>query len=152
MSVGVGPRTYENETLEALLPHRHPFLLVDRIEVIETGRHVVGTKRLTGGEWWSRAGVPNGIPFLLVLEGLAQTSGALVSDLANGNAGITAYFMGADKVRFRHPALVGDVLRFDVTLQQWRRGICRSLAVATIESDAAVVATAELTTVVRRSS
>jgi 3-hydroxyacyl-[acyl-carrier-protein] dehydratase len=152
VSVGIVPRIYENESLLALLPHQYPFLLVDRIDVIEPGRHVIGSKRLTGGEWWSRAGVPNGIPFLLVLEALAQTSGALVTDLAKTSTGITAYFLGADKVRFRHPARVGDVLHLDITLQQWRRGVCRALGVATLESDGSIVATAELTTVVRPSS
>lgn len=142
-------RTYEGKALQALLPHRYPFVLVDRIEVVDPGRHVVGTKRLTGSEWWGRAGAADGIPFVLVLEALAQTSGALVPDLVGATAGITAYFMGADKVRFRQSARVGDVIQLDVTLQQWRRGICRTRGIATLQDDGAIVVSAELTTVIR---
>lgn len=142
-------RAYEAKALEALLPHRYPFLLVDRIEIIEPGRHVVGIKRLTGSEWWGRGGAADGIPFVLVLEALAQTSGALVPDLVGATAGITAYFMGADKVRFRQSARVADVVHLDVTLQQWRRGICRTRGLATLEDSGAIIASAELTTVIR---
>ena len=140
-------RAYDAQSLELLLPHRYPFLLVDRIEVIEPGRHVIGTKRITSGEWWMGAEPREVIPFTLVLEALAQTSGALVPDLAGGDAGTIAYFMGADRVRFRHPSHAGDELVLDVTLKLWRRGLCRTRGVATVGGS--VVVSAELTTIVR---
>lgn len=139
-------RVYDARALEALLPHRYPFLLVDRVEVIEPGRRVVGTKRLTGGDWWMGSGaVP--MPFPLVLEALAQAGGTLIRDLTQGTSAVIAYFLGADRVRYRRPARAGEELRLEVSLRQWRRGVCRTRGVATVND--AVVLTAELTTIVR---
>jgi 3-hydroxyacyl-[acyl-carrier-protein] dehydratase len=146
-------RSYDTQDLQALLPHRYPFLLVDRIDVLEPGRRVVGIKRLTGGEWWMGQQAWDPIPFTLVLEALAQTGGALIPDLAmttagtGGDGGSIAYFMGADRIRLRRPAAIGDELRLEVTLRQWRRGVCRTRGVATVEGIA--VLTADLTTIVR---
>jgi 3-hydroxymyristoyl/3-hydroxydecanoyl-(acyl carrier protein) dehydratase len=140
-------RAYDARALESLLPHRYPFLLVDRIEVIEPGQRVVGSKRLTSTEWWTDAPAPIAMPFPLVLEALAQTGGALISDLPGSTTGVVAYFLGADRVRYRRPVRAGDELRLDVSLRQWRRGVCRTRGVATV--DGQVVLTAELTTIVR---
>lgn len=140
------------DALEELLPHRYPFLLVDRVEVVEPGRRVTGYKRVTGNEWWaerhaaSSAGQAE-MPHALVLEALAQTSGALVRDLLDGAGHAMAYFMGAQRVRFRAPALPGSELQLDLSLVQWKRGICRAHGVASVEGR--VVVSAELTTVVR---
>ncbi|HEY4129279.1 MAG TPA: 3-hydroxyacyl-ACP dehydratase FabZ family protein [Gemmatimonadaceae bacterium] len=143
---------YDISGVQLLLPHRYPFLLVDRIDVIEPGKHVVGIKRLTSGEWWARDGGVTGsgkaeLPFSLLIEALAQAGGALIRDLTGGVPGSIAYFMGADRVRMRGAARVGDELRFDVTLKQWRRGICRTRARASVDGRALM--TAELTTIVR---
>jgi len=140
-------RCYEGAALESLLPHGYPFLLVDRIDVIETGKHVVGSKQLSGSEWWNGDRSPSMMPHCLVLEALAQTSGALIPDLVGGSGFTTAYFMGADRVRYRESARAGERLWLSVTLDQWRRGICRTRGVATINDT--VVLTATLTTVVR---
>src|SRR3954463_6450611 len=93
--------------VQHLLPHRYPFLLVDRVDVIEPGRHVRGLKQLTTGEWWSAGGL-TAIPHMLLLEALAQTSGSLIADLSKGTPGAIAYFMGAENVRMRGAARVGD--------------------------------------------
>ncbi len=140
-------RTYDARALELLLPHRYPFLLVDRIDVVEPGHHVVGTKRLTSGEWWIDTNAPSPIAHTLVLEALAQTGGALIADLARGMSGAVAYFLVADRVRCRRGAGVGEELRLDVSLYQWRRGVCRTRGTATVEGT--VVLTAELTAIVR---
>ncbi|MGH7670356.1 MAG: 3-hydroxyacyl-ACP dehydratase FabZ family protein [Gemmatimonadaceae bacterium] len=145
-------KTLELTALQELLPHRYPFLLVDRIEVVEPGRHVIGFKRITAGEWWME-GVRPGVrpvptmPHMLVLEALAQTSGALVRDLLTGTASARAYFMGATHVRLRAPAPAGHELTLDVSLLKWGRGICRARGVATVGGR--TVVSAELTTVVR---
>jgi 3-hydroxyacyl-[acyl-carrier-protein] dehydratase len=139
----------ESADLHAMLAHRFPFLLVDRIRVVELGRHVVGTKRISAGEWWCDPHTPSAgaMPFGLVIEALAQTTGALLRDLTDGAPGALAYFMGADRVRLRRPAYIGEELTLAVALRQWRRGICRTRAVATV--DGALVASAVLTTIVR---
>jgi 3-hydroxyacyl-[acyl-carrier-protein] dehydratase len=138
--------------IQRLLPHRHPFLLVDTIDVAEPGRHVIGRKLITADEWWMQGASPDApcaaaMPHLLVLESLAQVSGALVRDLLDGADQARAYFMGAGRVRFREMARAGDELVLDLTLLSWRRGICRARGVATVRTR--TVVSAELSTVVR---
>lgn len=140
-------RFYDAAAVQALLAHRYPFLLVDRIDVLTPGRHVVGVKRLSTGEWWSEGIPADEFPFCLVIEALAQASGALAVDLVDDAAHAVAYIMAADRVRFRQPARAGDELHLDVTLRQWRRGVCRMRGIATVKG--AVVVTADLTTIVR---
>lgn len=139
--------SYDAPRIHALLAHRYPFVLVDRIDVIEPGRSVVGTKRVSSGEWWAMDVHDAAMPFTLVIEALAQTSGALVQDLVEGTQGGVAYFMGADRVRLRRPARVGEEVRLEVVLRQWRRGICRTRGVATVDGE--IVLTAELMIIVR---
>ena len=143
----VAVRQYDTSAVQALLAHRYPFLLVDRIDVIESAKHVVGIKQVSAGEWWADGSTAALMPFGLVLEALAQTSGALVHDLAEGIQGAVAYLMGADCVRMRRQPRVGDELMLDVTLRLWRRGLCRTRGVATIRGN--VVLTAALTTIIR---
>lgn len=146
------PAILDTAAVHALLAHRYPFLLVDRIQVAEPARRVIGSKRVTAGEWWAVGADPLrpgslAMPFALVIEALAQTSGALVRDLLEGTEGSVAYFMGAQRVRIRGEARPGDELTMELTLRQWRRGICRTHGVATVGDR--VILTADLTTVVR---
>lgn len=140
----------DSSAIGQLLAHRFPFQLVDRMSIMERGRRVVGTKRVSTGEWWCNPIAPRltPMPFSLIIEALAQTSGALLRDLTDGNTGGLAYFMGADKVRLRRPAYPGEELTLAVELVQWRRGICRTRAMATIDGE--LVARALLTTIVAR--
>ena len=142
----------------ALLAHRYPFLLVDRIEVHEPGRRVVGVHRVTGAEWASgesmgRAGggvvlgTADGMSGLLVVEALAQTSGALLLGLLDDPEGAVGYFAALERVRLRAPARPGETLRLAVTLRSFRRGIAKLHGAADVGGR--VVATAGFTTVVR---
>ena len=140
--------SYTSADLHRLLAHRHPFLLVDHVDVVEPGRRVVGTKLLSASEWWAQSDVAAPFPFVLVLEALAQTSGALLEHLTDGAQGAIAYFMGANCVRLRTAARAADRLTLDVSLAHWRRGICRTKGVARL-GNGAVVMTAQLTTIVR---
>ncbi|MEP6621383.1 MAG: 3-hydroxyacyl-ACP dehydratase FabZ family protein [bacterium] len=142
----------DTTAVHALLAHRYPFLLVDRIAIMEPGVRVIGSKRVTRGEWWCVGSAERdaSLPFSLVIEALAQTSGALIRDLVTDSAGVVAYFMGVSRVRLRHPARPGDELRLELTMRQWRRGICRTRGEATV--DGRLVASADLTTIVRVSS
>lgn len=139
----------EGEALTSLLPHRYPFLLVDRIHVVEPGRRAVGVKRVTAGEWWCSApGDPETImPYSLVIEALAQTTSGLLQEGIDGARGAIAYFAAADRVRLRRAARPGDELHLTVTLRSWRRGICRTDGVAAVDGE--VVASASLTTMLR---
>lgn len=133
----------------ALLAHRYPFLLVDRITLLEPGVRVVGVKRVTADEWFmrGRADGVRAMPSLLVVEALAQTTGALLLGMAGDPETMVAYFMGFDRVRCRGGAEPGDELTLDVTLRQFRRGICRTRGRATVNGREIV--RADMTTVVR---
>ncbi|MCC6772762.1 MAG: beta-hydroxyacyl-ACP dehydratase [Gemmatimonadaceae bacterium] len=139
----------EGDALAQLLPHRYPFLLVDRIQVVEPGRQAIGSKRVTAGEWWCDGGNPAmaTLPHSLVIEALAQTTCALLQDRIDAARGGSAYFAAADRVRLRHAARPGETLQLAVTLRSWRRGICRTHGVASV--DGRVVASATLTTILR---
>jgi len=108
-----------------LLPHRYPFLLVDRIEEIEEGKRIVGTKNVTINEPFFQGHFPGHpiMPGVLIIEAMAQVGGvfALVNDDI-GDDKVT-YFVGIDKARFRRPVVPGDVLRFELEMLSSRRGI-----------------------------
>lgn len=159
-SVPLDSEPFDNVAVQRILAHRYPVLLVDRAEVLEPGARVVGWKRVTGGEWFALgarapdygawSGAPSlAMPPLLIVEALAQASGALMLGLLEQvGEGALAYFMGFDGVRFRAPAMPGDTLRMEITLVQFRRGICRTRAVATLD-DGRLAVSARLTTVLR---
>jgi 3-hydroxyacyl-[acyl-carrier-protein] dehydratase len=135
----------------ALLPHRYPLLLVDAVTELDPGRRAVGVKRVTGAEW--AGGAPAGIgtvgtvPHTLLVEALAQLSAAVLVGLVDTGGGAVGYFLGFDRVRFRGEARAGDAVRLEVTLRNFRRGVCRTQGVASV--DGVRLVRAELTTVVR---
>ena len=142
--------TMDGPAITALLAHQFPFLLVDRIEILQPGQRVRGLKRITIGEWWAEGCDHDRhvrFPFSLVIEAMAQTSAGLMRDLPGVAVGAIAYFMGVTNVRLRHAAQPGDALAMELTLRQWRRGLCRAHGVATVGER--LVASAELTTIIR---
>lgn len=133
--------------VQELLPHRYPFLLVDQITALDPGRHVVGLRQVTADEWFTGKASQYEMPNTLVLEALAQLSGAILVGLANSPAGAVGYFVGMQRVRFRGVARAGEALRLECSLLQFKRGICRTAAVASV--DGRRIVRAELTTVLR---
>jgi 3-hydroxyacyl-[acyl-carrier-protein] dehydratase len=137
-----------------LLPHRFPFVLVDRISVAEPGRRVLGTKLVTAGEWSLVGSSGDGksmlMPHLLIVEALAQVSAALFVSLLPSSRDVIGYFMALDRVRFRGHVVAGDELSLSVSLKQFRRGVCKTRGVARV--GALQVVQAELTTVLRATS
>lgn len=105
------------EDIRAILPHRYPFLLVDRILELEPGKRAVGLKNVTINEGFFEGHFPGHavMPGVLVLEAMAQVGGVLLLSMT-GNTGKIAYFGGMDKVRFRKPVLPGDTLVTEVEL------------------------------------
>jgi beta-hydroxyacyl-ACP dehydratase FabZ len=131
-----------------ILPHRYPFLLVDRILEMEMGKRVVGIKNVTINEPFFQGHFPGHpiMPGVLLLEAMAQTGGVLAMRTAEA-AGIdikkkVIYFMTIDKVKFRKPVLPGDQVRFELDLIKSRSNIRGFKAQALV--DGAVVAEAEL--------
>lgn len=105
------------EQIRGILPHRYPFLLVDKMLELEPGRRAVGLKCVTINEEFFEGHFPGHavMPGVLVLEAMAQVGGVLLLSMT-GNQGKLAYFGGMDKVRFRQPVLPGDVLITEVEL------------------------------------
>jgi beta-hydroxyacyl-ACP dehydratase FabZ len=131
-----------------ILPHRYPFLLVDRILEMEMGKRIVGIKNVTINEPFFQGHFPGHpiMPGVLLLEAMAQTGGVLAMRSAEA-AGMdlktkVIYFMTIDKVKFRKPVVPGDQVRFELDLVKARGNIMSLKAHALV--DGAVVAEAEL--------
>lgn len=135
--------------VQGLLPHRYPFLLVDRVTAIDPGRRVEGIKRVTGNEWFQigTGDARLAMPHVLIVEALAQLSAGILIGLVDGAAGAIGYFMGMSRVRFRGIASPGDEIVLTAELLHFRRGICRTRVTASV--DGCRIVTAELTTIVR---
>src|SRR5262249_31799136 len=100
-----------------LLPHRYPFLLVDRINDMDRGGSAIGIKSVSLKEPFFQGHFPNFpiMPGVLIIEGLAQTAGALcVSNFDTSYKPQLVYFMGIDRAKFRRPVLPGDQLHYHV--------------------------------------
>ncbi|HEX9776817.1 MAG TPA: 3-hydroxyacyl-ACP dehydratase FabZ [Geopsychrobacteraceae bacterium] len=108
-----------------VLPHRYPFLLVDRIEELEEGKKVAGFKNVTINEPFFQGHFPEHpiMPGVLIIEAMAQVGGAYVAVVDNIGADKVTYFVGVEKARFRKPVLPGDTLRMELELVSCRRGI-----------------------------
>ena len=112
------------EEIQSILPHRYPFLLVDRILELEPGARAVGLKNVTINEPFFQGHFPGHpvMPGVLVVEAMAQVGGVLLLSMT-GNDGKIAYFGGMDKVRFRKPVVPGDTLITEVELLRSRGDI-----------------------------
>lgn len=127
-----------------IIPHRHPFLLVDTIEELEAGVRAVGKKCVTYDEYYFRGHFPNEpvMPGILIIEALAQV-GAVCILSCEQFKGKTAYFGGINQCRFKKKVVPGDVLLLEVELIKQKGPVAIAKAVATVEGK--VAASAELT-------
>jgi 3-hydroxyacyl-[acyl-carrier-protein] dehydratase len=128
-----------------LLPHRYPFLLVDRILAINPDKDIVGLKNVTINEPFFQGHFPGRpvMPGVLILEGMAQVGGILAFYSEPENIGNKVlYFVGIDKARFRQPVTPGDQIHFKLELLKRRRGIWQMAAHAYVAEK--LVAEAEL--------
>lgn len=129
--------TLENADLQEimrLLPHRYPFLLIDRIVDIDGDRSAVGIKNVTANEPHFQGHFPDQpiMPGVLMIEGMAQTAGAIgIRELGLDGPAIV-YFMTIDNAKFRRPVVPGDVVRYHVSLIKRRGNICRYSCVAKV--------------------
>ncbi len=133
-----------------ILPHRYPFLLLDTIDEVHSGKSARGTKVVTGSEWLvigsTGTSTLRAMPHLLIVEALAQLSAAVLQGLIESEGAI-GYFMGIDNARFRGEAVAGDVLLLNVVLRQFRRGICKTHGVATVDGNHVV--RVDITSIIR---
>jgi 3-hydroxyacyl-[acyl-carrier-protein] dehydratase len=124
-----------------ILPHRYPFLLVDRVIELEPGKRAVATKQVTANEPQFTGHFPGRpiMPGVLMVEALAQTAGiaVLTLDEYRGKIGL---FAGIDECRFRRLVVPGDALRLEVTVEKLRGMFGRVRAVASVDDEPAVEA------------
>jgi len=128
-----------------LLPHRYPFLLIDRMVDLDGDRSGTGIKNVTINEPFFQGHFPGKpvMPGVLLIEAMAQTAGALVLDtLGDEHAGKLVFFMSIDNARFRRPVLPGDTVHFHVKLSQKRPPVWKYAAEAVV--DGKKVAEAEI--------
>jgi UDP-3-O-[3-hydroxymyristoyl] N-acetylglucosamine deacetylase/3-hydroxyacyl-[acyl-carrier-protein] dehydratase len=127
-----------------ILPHRYPFLLVDRITSLEDGHSVEGFKNVTINEPFFQGHFPGHpvMPAVLILEAMAQVGGLLLLNSVDDPNDKLMYFMGIDAAKFRRPVTPGDQLRLKVTLLKLRNRTSKMRGEAFVDDQ--LVAEAEL--------
>lgn len=132
--------------IQNFLPHRYPFLLVDRILEIEPEKKAVGIKNVTINEPFFEGHFPGNpiMPGVLIVEAMAQVAGLMA--FASGVQGDTVYFMSIEKAKFRRPVVPGDQLRLEITRTQQRGNVWKFAGVTTV--DGKLVAEADFTAMI----
>jgi beta-hydroxyacyl-ACP dehydratase FabZ len=133
------------EQIKQLLPHRYPFLLVDRILEMEPGRRVVGLKNVTITEPYFMGHFPEEsvMPGVLIIEAMAQVGAAMVLAGRPERGNVALYLVALDGVKFRRPVVPGDQLRLEMTMLREKAKVMRMRGEAYV--DGALVAEAEIT-------
>ncbi len=129
--------------IQEILPHRYPFLLVDRIDEIEDGKKAIGTKCVTVNEFYFLGHFPKEhvMPGVLIIEALAQVGAVAVLSIPE-NKGKIAYFAGIKEARFKRKVVPGDVLRLEVEIIKAKGSVGFGKAIAYVENE--IAAQAEL--------
>jgi beta-hydroxyacyl-ACP dehydratase FabZ len=143
--VKASPRLTADQIME-YLPHRYPFLLVDRITEFEAGRSITGIKNVTVNEQFFEGHLPGHLimPGVLILEAMAQVGGLLLLDEADPEGPRQIFYLaGMENVRWRRPVTPGDQLVIRATLLKARRKIFRVAVEASVEGE--LVTSAEIT-------
>ncbi len=134
------------DDIRRLLPHRYPFLLIDRVLHLESGQQIKALKNVTSNEEFFNGHFPGRpiMPGVLILEAMAQACGIIVSENAElgPEQGVILVFAGIDKARFRRPVVPGDQLIFDCSVNRNKRDIWKFDTRATVDGE--LVASAEM--------
>jgi 3-hydroxyacyl-[acyl-carrier-protein] dehydratase len=129
--------------IQAILPHRYPFLLVDGIEEMERWKRIVGIKNVTINEHFFQGHFPGKpiMPGVLIIESMAQTGGVLLLQEVKDREKKLLYFVAIDGARFRRPVVPGDQLRIEVDVLAWRGTFCKLQGRASVAGELAAEAT-----------
>nr|WP_314270966.1 3-hydroxyacyl-ACP dehydratase FabZ [uncultured Kingella sp.] len=133
----------EAKDIQKLIPHRYPFMLIDRITAFESGKSLIAIKNITMNEPQFTGHFPDFpvMPGVLVIEAMAQACGALAILTEGGRDPDEIYFFaGIDDARFKRQVIPGDRLVFEIELLQSKRGIGKFKAVAKVDGELAVEA------------
>ncbi|NCA79563.1 MAG: 3-hydroxyacyl-ACP dehydratase FabZ [Sphingobacteriia bacterium] len=123
------PRFLNGEGIQKIIPHRYPFLLIDRVEDIEVGKSCIAFKNVSNNEWFFQGHFPNYavMPGVLIIEAMAQAAGVLAfatlisEEVCKPGDADFVYFTSIENAKFKRPVAPGDVLRICVSIEQ-RRG------------------------------
>jgi|TARA_B100000953_G_C18002814_1_gene415639 3-hydroxyacyl-[acyl-carrier-protein] dehydratase len=133
------------EEIQKYLPHRYPFLLVDRVLEIDLGKYIKAYKNVTTNEEFFKGHFPDKqvMPGVLILEAMAQASGILGFKTMDKKPedGSIYYFVGADSLRFKRPAVPGDQVILESSVITEKKGIWKFDCKASVEEDLVAEAT-----------
>jgi UDP-3-O-[3-hydroxymyristoyl] N-acetylglucosamine deacetylase / 3-hydroxyacyl-[acyl-carrier-protein] dehydratase len=134
--------TFGIEDIMKVLPHRYPFLLVDRIIEIEEKKRIVGIKNVTINEPFFQGHFPGHpiMPGVLIIEAMAQVGGMLLLGSLPDPDTKVVYFMSLDNVKFRRPVKPGDQLRFELDVIQLRGTVCKMRGIGKVDGETVVEA------------
>jgi beta-hydroxyacyl-ACP dehydratase FabZ len=129
--------------IQKILPHRYPFLLVDRILEVQPGKKVVGLKNVTANEQFFNGHFPGHpiMPGVLIIEAMAQVAGVGLLTTVDNPEEKVPYFARIEDARFKHPVKPGDQLIFEVEVVKLRRGIGKVAAKALVDGEIVTEAT-----------
>jgi UDP-3-O-[3-hydroxymyristoyl] N-acetylglucosamine deacetylase/3-hydroxyacyl-[acyl-carrier-protein] dehydratase len=149
LTTGESSRIMDVEDIMKVLPHRYPFLLVDRILELEPGKRVVGVKNVTINEPFFEGHFPGHpiMPGVLIIEAMAQVGGMLLLGAVADPQSKVVYFTSLNNVKWRRPVKPGDQLRFELDVLQVRGMMCKMQGVAKVDGE--IVAEAEMGAMVR---
>jgi UDP-3-O-[3-hydroxymyristoyl] N-acetylglucosamine deacetylase/3-hydroxyacyl-[acyl-carrier-protein] dehydratase len=130
-----GGQVFDIRRILEVIPHRYPFLLVDRILEIEPRKRVVGLKNVTINEPFFQGHFPDHpiMPGVLIVESMAQVGGMLLMGELDGPGDKVVYFMSLDNIKFRRPVMPGDQIRQEVEMLQLRGRTCRMRGMAYVD-------------------
>ena len=129
------------ETIREIIPHRYPFLLVDKVLEIKDDKYIKGYKNVTANEYFFQGHFPEKpiMPGVLIIEAMAQL-GAVYILAKPQNQGRIAYFMGIDNAKFRRPVVPGDRLDLELEILKMRSRVGRVHGIASVEGNMAAEA------------
>jgi len=140
---------YGIEEILKIIPHRYPFLLVDRILEMEPGKRIVGLKNVTINEPFFQGHFPGHpiMPGVLIVEAMAQVGGVMLMGAFDDPESKVVYFMSLDNVKWRKPVKPGDQLRFELDIVQIRGRVCKMRGIAKVDGE--LVCEADMAAMVR---
>jgi len=134
---------FDTNGIQKVLPHRHPFLMVDAILEMEPRKSIVGVKNVSIDEAYFQGHFPGNtiMPGVLIIEALAQTGGFLLLQALKDREKKLLYFVAVDEARFRRPVVPGDELRLGVKVLNWRGDFFKMHGEASVGGELAAEAT-----------
>lgn len=128
----------DREGIKRIIPHREPFLLLDRVVELEPGKRAVAEKDVRADDWWFAGHFPDRpiMPGVLQVEALAQTAAVCAMSMPEFQGGL-GLFAGIDEIRFKRMVVPGETLRLEVTMLKLHRAFGRAKVVATVNGEVA---------------